>query len=167
VSAPQPERDPADGAVGDVAARDAAFMREALALAGRAERHGEVPVGALVVQGDDVVGRGFNRTIGLRDASAHAEIIAIREAGATLDNYRLTGCTLYVTLEPCCMCAGAVIHARLARVVYGASDSKTGAAGSVFQLLPHPAHNHQPEVSGGCLAEESSVLLRNFFRARR
>ena len=123
---------------GDPAERDRAFMREALALAREAERQGEVPVGALVVQGSDVIGRGFNRTISRHDASAHAEMIAIREAGASLANYRLTGCTLYVTLEPCCMCAGVIIHARLGRVVYGAPDPKTGAAGS-SRPAPRPA----------------------------
>lgn len=142
-------------------------MLRALELARRAEREGEVPVGAVVVLDNAVVGEGWNRTIGLSDPSAHAEIIALREAGAKQGNYRLPGCVLYVTLEPCCMCAGAMIHARLSRVVYGATDPKTGAAGSRFDLLDNPAHNHHPEVSGGCLAAECGSLLQGFFKGRR
>jgi len=147
--------------------RDRLFMAEALSLARRAAEEGEVPIGAVVVRDGEIIGRGWNRNIGLNDPSAHAEIMALREAGIEAGNHRLPGCDLYVTLEPCPMCAGAMIHARLARVIYGADDPKTGAAGGVFDLLRHPAHNHRPEVTGGCLAEESSTLLREFFRQRR
>lgn len=148
-------------------ARDETWIKEALQLATRAAGEGEVPVGALVVNDGQIVGRGWNRNIGLQDPSAHAEIMAMREAGSKLGNYRLNTCTLYVTLEPCMMCAGAMIHARLKRVVFGAHDPKTGAAGGKFDLLSNPAHNHAPKVSGGCLADECSVLLRDFFRQRR
>jgi len=147
--------------------RDRFFMAEALRLAGRAADEGEVPIGAVVVRDGEIVGRGWNRNLGLNDPSAHAEIMALREAGVEAGNHRLPGCGLYVTLEPCPMCAGAMIHARLARVIFGADDPKTGAAGGVFDLLCHPAHNHRVEVSGGCLAEESSELLREFFKQRR
>lgn len=146
---------------------DALWMGEALELAQRAASEDEVPVGAVVVKGDLVVGRGWNRNIGLNDPSAHAEIMAMREAGALLGNHRLVGCSLYVTLEPCPMCAGAMIHARLDRLVFGADDPKTGAVGGKFDLLRHPAHNHMIEVSRGCLAEESSAMLKAFFRQRR
>lgn len=142
-------------------------MEFALSLAERAEMEGEVPVGAVVVHHDKVVGEGWNRTIGLSDPSAHAEIIALRAAGATLGNYRLPECTLYVTLEPCCMCAGAMIHARLKRVVYGASDPKTGAAGSRFDVLDNEAHNHRLEILGECLAPRCGEQLRRFFRDKR
>lgn len=142
-------------------------MREALALAARAEAEGEVPVGALVVLDGAVIGRGWNRTIGDADPTAHAEIVALRDAGRALRNYRLTGCELYVTLEPCPMCAGAMVHARIGRVVYGAADPKTGAAGSVFDLLPGERHNHRVAVAAGCLGDECSERLRAFFRARR
>lgn len=146
---------------------DQRCMRHALALAQRAEGEDEVPVGAVVVYDGEVVGEGWNRTIALHDASGHAEILALRAAGVRLGNYRLPGCTLYVTLEPCCMCAGAMIHARLERVVFGATDPKTGAAGSRFDLLDNPAHNHRPQVHGGCLAGECSTQLQAFFQARR
>ncbi len=142
-------------------------MRAALELATRAEAEGEVPVGAVVVKDGEIIGRGWNRTIGDSDPTAHAEIIALREAGRALANYRLTGCELYVTLEPCPMCAGAMVHARLGRLVYGATDPKTGAAGSVFDLLPGNAHNHRVAVAGGCLGDECGNQLRAFFRARR
>lgn len=142
-------------------------MAEALALARRAEAEGEVPVGALVVHNGEIVGRGWNRTIGMNDPGAHAEMLALREAGQVLGNYRLPGCELFVTLEPCCMCAGAIIHARIARVVFAASDPKTGAAGGVFELLPHARHNHRVTVEQGVRSEEASALLREFFRARR
>ncbi len=148
-------------------ARDEHWMREALALAKQASEQGEVPVGAVVVCDDEVVGRGFNATIMDHDPSAHAEIRALRDAGRRQGNYRLPGCTLYVTLEPCVMCAGAMVHARIERLVFGAFDPKTGAAGSVFDLLPGTQHNHQVSVDGGCLAEEAGALLRDFFRARR
>lgn len=142
-------------------------MAQALVLARRAVEAGEVPIGAVIVRDGEIVGRGWNRNISLKDPSAHAEIMAMREAGKTLGNHRLPGCSLYVTLEPCPMCAGAMIHARLARVVFGADDPKTGAAGGVFDLLGDPSHNHRVEVTGGCLAEESSALLKDFFKQRR
>lgn len=147
--------------------RASVWMGEALLLARRAGEEDEVPVGAVVVREGKIIGRGWNRNISLHDPSAHAEIIAMREAGIALGNYRLNGCTLYVTLEPCSMCAGAMIHARLDRIVFGADDPKTGAAGGKFDLLGNPAHNHAPEISGGCLAAECSVLLKDFFRQRR
>lgn len=146
---------------------DAQWMREALELARRAESEGEVPVGALVVRDGEALGRGWNRTVSLNDPTAHAEILALREAGAKAANYRLAGCTLYVTLEPCAMCVGAMIHARIERLVYGAHDPKTGAAGGRFDLLGLPAHNHRLEVEGGVLADECGALLQAFFRARR
>jgi tRNA(Arg) A34 adenosine deaminase TadA len=142
-------------------------MARALTLALRAEQQGEVPVGAVVVRDGQVLGEGWNRNLELHDPSAHAEIIALREAGAAVGNHRLPGCTLYVTLEPCCMCAGAMIHARLARLVYGATDPKTGAAGSVFDVLSDPRHNHRVQVDGGCCAEQSAAQLQAFFRSRR
>jgi tRNA(adenine34) deaminase len=143
------------------------WMSEALLLARRAGDEEEVPVGAVIVKDGKVIGHGWNRNIGLHDPSAHAEIMAMREAGITLGNHRLTACTLYVTLEPCMMCAGAMIHARLDRIVFGASDPKTGAAGGKFDLLNNLAHNHAPLVDGGCLADECSTLLKDFFRQRR
>lgn len=148
---------------------DEAFMREALALAEHArDVHDEIPVGALVVDAEGrIVGRGWNRNIGDRDPSAHAEIVALREAGRALGNHRLLGCTLYVTLEPCAMCAMAMIHARLARVVFGAYDPKTGAAGSVFDVLGDPRHNHRLAIAGGVLADEAGAMLTSYFRARR
>lgn len=146
---------------------DVACMAEALEQAQRAADAGEVPVGAIVVQGGLIVGRGWNRNIGMHDPSAHAEITAMREAGKTVGNHRLVDCTLYVTLEPCVMCVGAMIHARLKRVVFGAADPKTGAAGGKFNLLSDPAHNHVPVVEGGCRAETSANLLKGFFKSRR
>lgn len=146
---------------------DELYMAEALDQAQRAADAGEVPVGAVVVQGDQIVGRGWNRNIDTHDPSAHAEIAAMREAGKTIGNHRLVNCTLYVTLEPCVMCAGAMIHARVKRVVFGATDTKTGAAGGKFNLLSDPAHNHLPVVEGGCRAEASASLLKGFFKSRR
>lgn len=146
---------------------DARWMRHALELARRAGEAGEVPVGAVLVRGGDLVGEGWNRPVSRHDPSAHAEIVALREAGRRLANYRLTDTTLYVTLEPCVMCAGALIHARVARVVYGAADPKTGAAGSVFDTLTSSLHNHRIEVQGGVLADEAAGVLREFFRSRR
>jgi tRNA(Arg) A34 adenosine deaminase TadA len=148
---------------------DVQWMRQALALAERAEREDdEIPVGAVLVDADgQVVGEGWNRNIAEHDPTAHAEIVAMRRAGRALGNHRLVGCTLYVTLEPCAMCAMAMVHARLARVVFGASDPKTGAAGSVFDLLADPRHNHRVEVRGGVLAEEAGMRLTNWFRRRR
>lgn len=142
-------------------------MSQALLLARRAADNGEVPVGAIVVRAGEVIGRGWNRNIGLHDPSAHAEIMAMREAGKALGNHRLVDCTLYVTLEPCPMCAGAMIHARVERLVYGADDPKSGAVDGRFKLLGDAAHNHVVDVSSNCLAEESSTLLKEFFRQRR
>lgn len=144
-------------------------MRQALALAVHArDAHDEIPVGALVVDAEGrVIGRGWNRNIGDHDPSAHAEIVAMREAGRAVGNHRLLGATLYVTLEPCAMCAMAMIHARLARVVFGAFDPKTGAAGSVFDLLADPRHNHRLAVDGGVLGDEAGAMLTSYFRAKR
>jgi tRNA(Arg) A34 adenosine deaminase TadA len=148
---------------------DEAWMRRALELGERAEREDdEIPVGAIVVGPDgQLLGEGWNRNITEHDPSAHAEIVAMRAAGRALGNHRLAGCTLYVTLEPCAMCAMAAVHARLARVVYGAADPKTGAAGSVFDLLADPRHNHRVEVSGGVLAAEAGGRLTAYFRRKR
>jgi tRNA(adenine34) deaminase len=146
---------------------DEHWMRRALQLAQKAEAEGEVPVGAVLVRDGQVLGEGWNRTIALRDPSAHAEILALREAGVTASNYRLPGASLYVTLEPCIMCAGAMIHARLDRLVFGATDPKTGAAGSVFDVLADPRHNHLVRTSGPCLGEECGAVLQAFFRSRR
>nr|WP_217902498.1 tRNA adenosine(34) deaminase TadA [Xanthomonas hortorum] len=148
---------------------DQQWMHHALLLAERAERdYDEIPVGALLVDADgNVLGEGWNFNIASYDPSAHAEIMAMREAGRRLANHRLIGCTLYVTLEPCAMCAMAMIHARIARVVFAASDPKTGACGSVFDLLADPRHNHRVQVSGGVLATEASLRLTNYFRAKR
>ena len=142
-------------------------MEEALFEAGRALQEGEVPVGAIVVHEDKIVGRGFNRSISYSDPTAHAEIIALREAGKHLGNYRLGGCELFATIEPCAMCAGAMVHARIKRLIYGADDPKAGAVRSVFQLINHAALNHRMEVIGGVLAGRSSQLLQGFFRSRR
>ena len=143
-------------------------MQQALNLAAYArDVEGEVPVGAVLVAEGEVVGEGWNRNITLHDPSAHAEIMAMRAAGKKLANHRLSSATLYVTLEPCSMCAMAMIHARLRRVVYGAADPKTGAGGSVFNTLVDPRHNHRIDVGAGLLADESAVLLRDFFRAKR
>jgi tRNA(adenine34) deaminase len=150
-----------------VAADDEAFMSAALALAAEAASLGEVPVGAMVVRDGEVIGRGFNAPIRSCDPTAHAEIAALRDAGRRLGNYRLAGCSLYVTLEPCAMCAGAIQHARIARVVYGAADPKTGACGSVVDLFAEPRLNHHASVLGGVLAERSAALLQAFFACRR
>ncbi|MBN8887948.1 MAG: tRNA adenosine(34) deaminase TadA [Rudaea sp.] len=147
---------------------DVAFMRRALELAAHArDAHEEVPVGAILVRDGAIIGEGWNRSISGNDASAHAEIVALRDAGAGEGNYRLPGSTLYVTLEPCVMCSGAIVHARVARVVYAATDPKTGAAGSVFDTLISPLHNHRVAVAGGLLGEEAGAMLRAFFRERR
>jgi tRNA(Arg) A34 adenosine deaminase TadA len=148
---------------------DEAWMRHALALADRAEREDdEIPVGAVLVSADGaVLGEGWNRNITEHDPTAHAEIVAMRQAGLRLANHRLLSCTLYVTLEPCAMCAMAMVHARVARVVYGATDPKTGAAGSVFNLLADPRHNHRVEVLGGVLGEEAGRRLTSYFRRKR
>jgi tRNA(adenine34) deaminase len=149
------------------AAEDHAHMRRALELARRACDAGEVPVGAVVVAEGRIVGEGWNRPISSADATSHAEIEAIRAACAALGNYRLGGSTLYVTLEPCAMCIGAMFHARLARVVFGAADPKTGAAGSVIDLFAETRLNHHASVTGGVLAAECGALLKEFFAARR
>jgi len=147
---------------------DVQYMQRALQLAAHArDAENEVPVGAVLVLDGEIVGLGWNRNITLHDPTAHAEIMAMRAAGEKLTNHRLSGATLYVTLEPCAMCAMAMIHARLGRVVYAASDPKTGAAGSVFNTLIDERHNHRIEVQGSLLAEESSTMLREFFRSRR
>ena len=146
---------------------DLQWMQKAFALAERAGREGEVPVGAVLVKDNELVGEGWNQPISNNDPSAHAEIQALRNAGQTLNNYRLCDTTLYVTLEPCTMCAGAIIHARISRVVFGANDSKTGAAGSVFDVLTAGHHNHQVECQGGVMAEECSRLVSGFFQVRR
>lgn len=146
---------------------DVVFMRAALELAGQAEAAGEVPVGALVVKDGVIVGRGFNAPILGHDPSAHAEMQALRDAAQRLGNYRLPGCELYVTLEPCLMCAGAIMHARIARVVYGAADYKTGVCGSVLDVFSELRLNHHAEVVGGVLAEECGQLLSRFFAGRR
>jgi tRNA(adenine34) deaminase len=146
---------------------DVEWMQLALELAQEAAKAGEVPVGAIVVKNEIVIGRGSNSPIGRHDPSAHAEIIAMREAAAYLGNYRLVDCSLYVTLEPCAMCSGAIQHARIAKLIYGASDPKTGACGSVVNLMNEPRLNHHTEVLGGILAEECGEILSSFFRARR
>ncbi len=146
---------------------DAHFMRLALQQAIRAQQAGEVPVGAVLVRDGVVVGTGYNHPIGLHDPSAHAEMMALRDGAASLENYRLPGCTMYVTLEPCAMCAGAMLHARLERVVFGATDPKTGVAGSVLNLFDQTQLNHQTSVVGGVLANECSQMLSSFFAQRR
>lgn len=143
------------------------FMRVALALARQAELSGEVPVGAIVVKNGTIIGRGSNAPISRHDPSAHAELLALREAAQHLGNYRLIGCELFVTLEPCVMCVGAMFHARIARVVFGASDFKTGACGSVLNLFAEQRLNHHAEITGGVLAEECGQVLSDFFAARR
>ncbi|RPI43659.1 MAG: tRNA adenosine(34) deaminase TadA [Betaproteobacteria bacterium] len=146
---------------------DEVYMRAALDLAAQGATAHEVPVGAVVVHEGRIIGRGFNSPIGARDPTAHAEIRAMREACAVLGNYRLVDCSLYVTLEPCVMCAGAIQHARIARLVFGASDPKTGACGSVVDLFSLDRLNHHTRVAGGLLADVSVELLRAFFAARR
>ena len=146
---------------------DADFMREALALAAQAASAGEVPVGAVVVREGRIIGRGYNRPITSNDPTAHAEIVALREAAAAEGNYRLPGCELYVTLEPCAMCVGAMVHARIGRIVYGTRDPKTGACGSIVDLPALTAWNHHGRFEGGVLADECGAVLRQFFAARR
>ena len=142
-------------------------MQRAIAMAHQAESAGEVPVGAVLVKDGEIIAEGGNRPISNHDPSAHAEIVTLRAAAERLGNYRLTDTTLYVTLEPCIMCAGAIIHARIKRVVYAATDPKAGAAGSVFDIFASPRVNHRVEIDGDLLAEKSQALLRTFFRARR
>ena len=146
---------------------DEQWMGEALALARFAGSEGEVPVGAIVVSEGRVIGKGSNAPIGLHDPSAHAEIQAMRQAALALGNYRLAGCSLFVTLEPCAMCAGAIMHARIARLVFGASDPKTGACGSVIDLFANERLNHHAQVEGGLMSAECAELLSGFFRERR
>jgi tRNA(adenine34) deaminase len=146
---------------------DAVFMRQALLLAQKAQAIGEVPVGAVIVVDSMIVGQGYNQSIALHDPSAHAEMLALREAAKNLENYRVLDATLYVTLEPCPMCAGALVHGRVKRIVFGAYDQKTGAAGTTMNLVQHDLLNHKIEVTGGCLQEECSAQISAFFRQRR
>ena len=146
---------------------DAAFMAKAYTLAQQAEAINEIPVGAVVVANGEIIGQGYNQSITLNDPSAHAEMIAIRQAGEHLKNYRLIDCTLYVTLEPCPMCAGLLVHSRINRLVFGAPDAKTGAAGSVMNLACHDKLNHQINIESGVMAEQCSQLLSDFFKRRR
>jgi tRNA(adenine34) deaminase len=146
---------------------DAAWMEQALAEARIGVAAGEVPVGAIVVKDGTIVGRGHNRNLLDRDPTAHAEIVALRQAAARLGNHRLGGCEMFVTIEPCAMCAGAMVHARLSRLVYGASDPKAGAGGSVMQVINHPQLNHRMEVTAGVLADRCSEMLTAFFQSRR
>jgi tRNA(adenine34) deaminase len=154
-------------AVPVVSERDRRFMALAQAAAEEARAAGEVPVGAVLVRGDEVIARGFNHPIGAHDPSAHAEMVALRAAAQAVENYRLPGCELYVTLEPCLMCAGAIMHARIARVVFGARDPKTGACGSVVDAFANPQLNHHTTVSGGVLEAECGDALKSFFADRR
>jgi tRNA(Arg) A34 adenosine deaminase TadA len=146
---------------------DLTYLRAAIAEAHDAEANGEVPVGAVVVHQNQIIGRGQNRVLRDSDPTAHAEVVALRQAGLALKNYRLEDCTLYATLEPCSMCAGAILHARITRLVYAAPDPKAGACGSVLSVMNHPQLNHKVEVTSGTLAEECSTLLTNFFLQRR
>jgi tRNA(adenine34) deaminase len=147
--------------------QDKIFMQAAIDLAQRAAENGEVPVGAVVVKEGEIIGRGSNAPIGLQDPSAHAEILAMRDAAKNIGNYRLVDCTLYVTLEPCAMCSGAIQHARIANLIYGASDPKTGACGSVINLMTEEKLNHHTKVKSGVLAEEAGQILSDFFKQRR
>jgi len=142
-------------------------MQRALALARQAAQSDEVPVGAVLIRGEELLAEGWNRPVSSNDPTAHAEVVTLREAALRAQNYRLPGTTLYVTLEPCAMCAGAIVHARIARVVFGAADPKAGAGGSVMNLLAHPKLNHQTALTAGVLAQECGELLQEFFRARR
>lgn len=151
----------------DTPNNDSDRMRHALELARQAEANGEVPVGAILVRDGRIIGRGANAPIAQNDPTAHAEILALRAAARAAGNYRLPGSTLYVTMEPCPMCAGALVHARVARLVYAAPDPRVGAAGSVFDIVRAPEVNHRVEVTGGVLEDESRALLQGFFRARR
>ena len=147
--------------------QDEYWMRHALSLADNAQQQGEIPVGAVLVKDNQIIGEGWNQSISMHDPSAHAEMMAIRDAGKNLQNYRLVNSCLYVTLEPCTMCAGLLIHSRIHRLVFAASDFKTGAVGSLFDLLADPRMNHQVEVKGGVLAQECSDKLSAFFKLRR
>ena len=150
-----------------LALTDEPFMRRALALAAQAEAMGEIPVGAVLVKDGQIIAEGFNQAITLSDPSAHAEVMALRAAGTSESNYRLVNTTLYVTLEPCVMCSGAMVHARVERLVYGARDYKTGAVESVMHLLEHDSHNHKVQYVGGVLQQECSEMLSAFFKRRR
>ena len=151
----------------DFSEQDNHFMRRAIELANLADSHNEIPVGAVVVCNGEIVGEGYNQSIMNNDPSAHAEMMAIRDAGKNLQNYRLLDCTLYVTLEPCPMCAGLLVHSRINRLIFSSKDLKTGAAGSAFSLLNHEKHNHQVQVKSGLLAAECSDMLSAFFKRRR
>jgi len=151
----------------DREALDVFWMQRAIELAKLAESRGEVPVGAVLVKDDQIIGEGYNSPISENDPTAHAEIRALRDAAQRMGNYRLLNTSLYVTLEPCLMCVGAIVHARIGEVVFGASEPKTGAAGSVFDVLTSPAHNHNVELRGGVMADECAMLLTEFFQKRR
>jgi tRNA(adenine34) deaminase len=159
----EPEKKPADMRARD----DDGWMELALEQAALAAQAGEVPVGALVIKDGEIIGRGHNRNLLDNDPTAHAEIVALREAAARLGNHRLSGCALFATIEPCSMCAGALIHARIARLVYGAPDIKAGAAGSVLEVLNHPRLNHKMEVTAGVLGDRCSEIIQDFFRRKR
>jgi len=159
----QTKKNPADMQPGD----DAAWMERALEQAQLAALAGEVPVGALVIRQGEIIGQGHNRNLLDNDPTAHAEIVALRQAAARVGNHRLIGCTMVATIEPCSMCAGALIHSRIARLVYGATDPKAGAAGSTIQVINHPSLNHRMEVTAGVLAEKCSEILQEFFRQKR
>jgi tRNA(adenine34) deaminase len=154
-------------ALSDIELNHEHWMRHALTLAQRAWEEGEVPVGAVLVYQNQVIGEGWNRPIGRHDPTAHAEIMALRQGGMVLQNYRLIDTTLYVTLEPCVMCAGAMVHSRIGQLVFGARDAKTGAAGSLIDVLHHPGMNHRVEITEGVLADDCSSMLSDFFRHRR
>ena len=162
-----PQTQPLPEQAMDKNALDIQYMQAALALAAEAALEGEVPVGAVVVKDGAIIGRGSNAPISRHDPSAHAEIMALRDAASSIGNYRLVGCTLYVTLEPCAMCSGAIQHARIARLVYGAKDPKTGACGSVVDLMAEPRLNHHAEVAGGVMADTCGLMLSSFFAERR
>jgi tRNA(adenine34) deaminase len=151
----------------EFSAEDEKFMHRAIELAMIAESHNEIPVGAVIVCDGKIIGEGFNQSIMNNDPSAHAEMMAVRDAGKNIANYRLLDCTLYVTLEPCCMCAGLLVHSRIKRLIFASEDFKTGAAGSAFALVNHEKHNHQIAVKSGLLATECSAMLSAFFKRRR
>ncbi len=146
---------------------DIDWMQQALELAELAEKQGEVPIGAILVKDDEIIGQGYNQPISNHDPSAHAEIIALREAGQNIQNYRLVDSTMYVTLEPCAMCAMAMVHARVSKIVFATKEPRAGAGGSLYQLLQHTGHNHQIEIVEGVLQEQSSQVLKRFFKAKR
>jgi tRNA(adenine34) deaminase len=160
---PDIEKNPADMPLRE----DAVWMEQALEQAALAGAAGEVPVGAVVIKDGQIIGRGHNRNLLENDPTAHAEIVALRQAAARMGNHRLTGCVMFATIEPCAMCAGALVHARISRLVYGASDPKAGAAGSVLQVINHPGLNHRMEITAGVLAGRCSEVLQRFFRDKR